>query len=61
MARTISEQQLIDSASFKVLADPSRSLLVHRLGESAKSAKQLAAEMDCPITRLYYHLKLLQK
>ena len=23
-------------------------------------AKQLAAEMDCPITRLYYHLKLLQ-
>jgi DNA-binding transcriptional ArsR family regulator len=60
MARTISEQQLIDSASFKVLADPSRSLLVHRLGESAKSAKQLAAEMDCPITRLYYHLKLLQ-
>jgi DNA-binding transcriptional ArsR family regulator len=60
MARTISEQQVIDSASFKVLADPSRSLLVHRLGESAKSAKQLAAEMDCPITRLYYHLKLLQ-
>ena len=60
MSRSISEQQLIDSASFKVLADPSRSLLVHRLGESAKSAKQLAAEMDCPITRLYYHLKLLQ-
>jgi DNA-binding transcriptional ArsR family regulator len=60
MARSISEQQLIDSASFKVLADPSRSLLVHRLGESAKSAKQLATEMDCPITRLYYHLKLLQ-
>lgn len=60
MARTISEQQLIDSASFKVLADPSRSLLVHRLSESAKSAKQLAAEMDCPITRLYYHLKRLQ-
>jgi DNA-binding transcriptional ArsR family regulator len=60
MSRSISEQQLIDSASFKVLADPSRSLLVHRLGESAKSAKQLATEMDCPITRLYYHLKLLQ-
>ena len=60
MARTISEQQVIDSASFKVLSDPSRSLLVHRLGESAKSAKQLAAEMDCPITRLYYHLKRLQ-
>lgn len=60
MARTISEQQVIDSASFKVLADPSRSLLVHRLSDSAKSAKQLAAEMDCPITRLYYHLKRLQ-
>ena len=61
MARYISEQQLIDSASFKVLADPSRSLLVHRLGESAKSAKQLATEMDCPITRLYYHLQQLEK
>jgi hypothetical protein len=61
MPKTISEQLVIDPLTLKVLADPSRSYLVYSLAECAKPAKQLAVEMDCPITRLYYHLQQLQK
>lgn len=61
MAKSIQEQLVIDPLTLKVLADPSRSYLVYSLAESAKPAKQLAAEMDCPITRLYYHLQQLEK
>jgi len=59
--KTISEQLVIDPLTLKVLADPSRSYLVYSLAECAKPAKQLAVEMDCPITRLYYHLQQLEK
>lgn len=59
--KTISEQLVIDPLTLKVLAEPSRSYLVYSLAECAKPAKQLAAEMDCPITRLYYHLQQLEK
>ena len=59
--KTISEQLVIDPLTLKVLADPSRSYLVYSWAEYAKPAKQLAAEMDCPITRLYYHLQQLEK
>lgn len=61
MAKIIQEQMLIGTAAMRVLSDSSRSYLVYSLAESAKPAKQLAAEMDCPITRLYYHLQQLEK
>jgi len=59
--KSISEQLVIDPLTLKALADPSRSYLVYSLAECAKPAKQLAVEMDCPITRLYYHLQQLEK
>ena len=59
--KTILQQQVIDPLALKVLADPVRSFIIYSLAEQAKTAKLLAAELDCPITRLYYHLQQLQK
>ena len=59
--KSIVEQQVIDPLALKVLADPMRSFIIYSLAEQAKTAKLLAAEMDCPITRLYYHLQQLEK
>lgn len=58
---SISEQCVIDPLALKVLADPMRSFIIYSLAEQAKTAKMLAAEMACPITRLYYHLQQLEK
>lgn len=61
LRKSISEQHVIDPMSLKVLADPMRSFIIYSLAGQAKTAKLLAAEMDCPITRLYYHLQQLEK
>ena len=58
---SISEQQVIDPLALKVLADPMRSFIIYSLAEQAKTAKLLAVEMACPITRLYYHLQQMEK
>jgi len=57
----IREQARIDPALLRVLADPMRSFIVYSLVPEAKTAKTLAAEMGCPVTRLYYHLQQLEK
>lgn len=59
--KNILEQQVIDPLALKVLADPVRSFIIYSLAEQAKTAKMLALELDCPITRLYYHLQQLEK
>jgi predicted ArsR family transcriptional regulator len=51
----------LDPAKLRVLADPVRSFVVYSVVAEAKTVKQLAAELDCPPTRLYYHLEQLQK
>lgn len=51
----------LDPVKLRVLADPVRSFIVYSLVTEAKTVKQLAAELDCPPTRLYYHLEQLQK
>ncbi len=51
----------IDPTLLRVVADPMRSFIVYSLVGAAKSAKQLAAELGCPPTRLYYHLQQLEK
>jgi DNA-binding HxlR family transcriptional regulator len=59
--RRIRERMPIDPTLLRVVADPMRSFIVYSLVGAAKSAKQLAAELGCPPTRLYYHLQQLEK
>ena len=57
----VQEVGLLDPATLRVLADPLRSFVVYSLAHQAKTARQLAEELGCPTTRLYYHLEQLQK
>ena len=59
--QVIQDQARIDPALLRVLADPLRSFIVYSVTPEAKTAKTLAAEMGCPTTRLYYHLRQLEK
>lgn len=59
--RGILDQALLDPVTLRVLADPLRSFVLYSLVSEAKTAKQLAAELGCPPTRLYYHLQQLEK
>lgn len=58
---TIQDQVSIDPVLLRVLADPMRSFIVYSVTPEAKTARALAAEMGCPATRLYYHLRQLEK
>lgn len=58
---SIVDKYTIDPIKLKVLADPIRSFLIYSIAEQAKTVKTLASEMDCPVTRLYYHLQQLEK
>jgi len=49
-----------DVDTLKVLADPVR-LRIHFELEQPRTVKELAAALDMPQTRLYYHVKLLEK
>lgn len=59
--RRMKDEGLLDPALLRLLADPVRSFLVYSLVPEAKTAKTLAAELGVPVTRLYYHLKQLEK
>lgn len=54
------DRQLVieDPETLKVLYDPLRLKLIGRLRDG-RTAKQLAEELDRPLTSLYYHLNLL--
>jgi hypothetical protein len=56
----IEDHQLIDLKLLQLLAEPMRSFVVYSLVGEAKTARQLAAELGCPVTRLYHHLKVLE-
>ena len=49
-----------DTAAVQAVADPLRIRILKRLGEPA-SAKELAADLDRPVTSLYHHLDLLEE
>lgn len=57
----IVDQSLLDPRTLRVLSDPLRSFVVYSLVAEAKTVKQLAAELGCPATRLYYHMQQLEK
>lgn len=60
-SRSIQERKSLDPQLLRVLADPIRSFVVYSVIPEAKTVKQLAHELGCPVTRLYYHIKQLEK
>lgn len=52
--------QLDSSEAYRTLAHPLRASLLALL-RVPRSAKELAAELEVPVARLYHHIKLLQK
>ena len=49
-----------DAAAMAAVADPMRIRILRRLSEPT-SAKELAADLDRPVTSLYHHLDLLEE
>lgn len=61
LPKAIREQALLDPAKLRVLSDPQRSFIVYSVTSRAKTVKELASELGCPPTRLYYHVQQLEK
>ena len=60
MKRQRARQVVKDLATIKVLADPVRMRMLDLL-EEPRTVRQLAAALDRPADRLYYHLKRLEE
>lgn len=54
------DERAITPKELKLLAEPSREFIYQALVAEARTASELATLMDCPTTRLYHHLKLLE-
>lgn len=50
-----------DPAMVRVVTDPLRLRLFELVRERPRTVKELAAELEAPVTRLYYHVNLLEK
>jgi len=57
----IEEERSISPQDLKLLAEPTREFIFNALVGQARTATELAQQMDCPTTRLYHHLRLLEK
>jgi DNA-binding transcriptional ArsR family regulator len=56
------EQLVIkDVRALKALADPLRLQILIELAAGERTVKEVAAELEVPPTRLYYHFKILQR
>lgn len=55
------EERAITPQELKLLAEPSREFIYQALVAEPRTASELAELMKCPTTRLYHHLKLLEK
>ncbi len=56
-----SDQVVIDDVSaLKAMADPKRMTLLLAMADDPMTVKELAALLDVPPTRLYYHVKMLE-
>lgn len=60
MAELLEEFKIADLERLKVLTHPLRLQLLERL-KRARTVKELAAELDLPPTKLYYHVNLLEE
>jgi DNA-binding transcriptional ArsR family regulator len=52
---------LSDVVTLKAVADPLRIQILMELSPGPKTVKEIAADMDVPPTRLYYHFKILER
>lgn len=50
-----------DLATLRIVSEPTRLRLIELLREQPRTVKALAAALDVPPTRLYYHVKLLEE
>lgn len=57
----MAEERAISPRELKLLAEPTREFIYNALVTAARTATELAQLMECPTTRLYHHLKLLEK
>jgi DNA-binding transcriptional ArsR family regulator len=57
----MADERAISPQDLKLLAEPTREFLYQTLVAGARTATELARLLDCPTTRLYHHLKLLEK
>jgi DNA-binding transcriptional ArsR family regulator len=55
------ELTIEDAATLKVLADPLRIQLLTELSMAPRTVKELAGLVGVPQTRLYYHVKMLER
>lgn len=47
--------------TLKVYFDPHRTRIMHELANEPRTVHQVAESLDVPFTRLYYHIKMLEK
>lgn len=59
--KPIPEYVVNDLETLKVLADPLRIQIIELVTHEARTVKQVAAVLDLPPTKLYYHIKLLEE
>lgn len=50
-----------DLETLKVVSDPLRLQLLQLLAQQPRTVKELAADLDVPPTKLYYHINLMEK
>lgn len=58
---TLPDTQPISLKTLKMMADPIRSRLLGLFASAPATVQQMAAELHVPVTRLYYHVHLLEK
>lgn len=57
----IADERAITPRELKLLAEPTREFIFNALVTEARTATELAQLLECPTTRLYHHLKLMEK
>jgi len=50
-----------DAGTLKAVAEPLRIQILMELSPGPKTVKEIAADLDVPPTRLYYHFKILER
>jgi DNA-binding transcriptional ArsR family regulator len=50
-----------DLATLRMISDPLRLRLIEAMRGEPKTVKEVAAELDLPATKLYYHVRLLEE
>jgi len=57
----VAEMLISDIEALKAYFDPMRIRIIRTVSHQPRSVHEIAAELDIPFTRLYYHINLLEK